>query len=560
MTRSLVVAVVAVVAMVACSQGPQLVGRSPSWRPSGGGNSDGAEATRATSSAPVTFAPTTEPAKRYNETVRPPPATELNLAITAMVKEEAKKLGMPSPIADARLFRVCDEIAEVVPENGVANNAVLEFALQRNGIIEPVPHLIIAWTGVRDVTSIVENLRTNAAEMLKEGASARVGIGQVKRLADGTSAIVFAMQQSNVVTQPIPRTLSANGSFSLDATIDARYRDPEVFVTRDDGQTEQLGIRVTKTGTFSANVACGSHTGKQQVEIAANGPLGSSVLANFPIWCAAQPPQSVTIDPSREEPPVAKPGDAEQKLFALVNRERVAAHLPALVWDESLAQVARGHSEDMHKTGLIGHLSPTTGSAADRVRAAKIKTAVVLENVARAYSISGVHDGLMNSPGHRANILSSTATNIGIGVVLGDDFSNQRALLVTQVFDRVPPVIDHDKALSAVTGKLLGVRKMAIDSELTAIARDVAAQLAAGKTRDEVWPSVRRRLDTLGKVFGKVGSVITAVSDLDGLDAKPLLGDYTPDSMGVGVAQGPHPEIGERAVWIVALFATRRQP
>jgi len=128
------------------------------------------------------------------------------------------------------------------------------------------------------------------------------------------------------------------------------------------------------------------------------------------------------------------------------------------------------------------------------------------------------------------------------------------------VFDRVPPVIEHDKALSAVTAKLLGVRKMAIDPELTAIARDVAAQLAAGKTRDEVWPSVRRRLDTLGKVFGKVGSVMTAVSDLDGLDAKPLLGDYTPDSMGVGIAQGPHPDIGERAVWIVALFATRRQP
>jgi hypothetical protein len=206
---------------------------------------------------------------------------------------------------------------------------------------------------------------------------------------------------------------------------------------------------------------------------------------------------------------------------------------------------------------LIGHLSPTTGSAADRVRAAKIKTAVVLENVARAYSVQGVHDGLMNSPGHRANILSTSATNLGIGVVLGD-VSGQRALLVTQVFSRVPPVIEPAKALELVTQKLVGVRKMAVDKDLSQLAGEVAVLLAAGKTRDEVWPTVRRRLDAMGKVFTRVGSVITAVSELESLDARPLIGDYTPDVVGVGVAQGPHPEIGDRAVWIVALFATRR--
>src|SRR5262249_23370241 len=145
-----------------------------------------------------------------------------------------------------------------------------------------------------------------------------------------------------------------------------------------------------------------------------------------------------------------------------------------------------------------------------------------------------------------------------IGVVFGDDVSGQRALLVTQVFSRVPPVIDPSKALELVTGKLVAVRKMAVDKDLSQIAGEVAALLAAGKTRDEVWPAGRRRLDTMGKTFTKVGRVITAVSELDTLDAKPLLGDYTPDVVGVGVAQGPHPEIGDHAVWIVALFATRR--
>jgi uncharacterized protein YkwD len=538
-----------VLVVAACSEGPQLVGSQPSWR-------NGQTPDRL--AAPVTFAPTTEPAKRYNEAVQAPPATELNTAITTMVKQEAKKLGIPAPVADARLFRVCDEIAEVVPENGVANNAVLEFALQRNGIIEPVPHLIIAWSGVRDVASLVDNLRPNAIEMLREGATARLGIGAVKRLADGTNAIVFAMQSSGVTTQPIPRTLPANGSFALDANVDPRYRDPEVFVTRDDGQTEQLGIKLAKPGSFSVSVACGAHTGKQQVEIAANGPLGSTVLANFPVWCGTEPPQTVTIDPSRDDGPVTSTADAEQKLFQAVNRERASAHLSPYVWDDQLAAVARGHSEDMHKTNLIGHLSPTTGGAADRVHAANIKTALVLENVARAYSVAGVHEGLMNSPGHRANIMSTSATNIGIGVVFGDDNAGQRALLVTEVFSRVSPIIDRAKALDIVTQKLVAARKMTVDPQLSQIAGSVAVSLAAGKSRDEVWPDVRRRLDAMGRAFGKVGSVITAVSELDSLDAKPLIGDYAPDAMGVGVAQGPHPEIGANAVWIVVLFAQKR--
>jgi hypothetical protein len=99
---------------------------------------------------------------------------------------------------------------------------------------------------------------------------------------------------------------------------------------------------------------------------------------------------------------------------------------------------------------------------------------------------------------------------------------------------------------------------MTVDPQLSQIAGSVAVSLAAGKSRDEVWPDVRRRLDAMGRAFGKVGSVITAVSELDSLDAKPLIGDYAPDAMGVGVAQGPHPEIGANAVWIVVLFAQKR--
>ena len=84
-----------------------------------------------------------------------------------------------------------------------------------------------------------------------------------------------------------------------------------------------------------------------------------------------------------------------------------------------LVQVARAHSRDMRDTGVVAHVSPTTGSAGDRVRAGNIKSSLVLENVARAYGVGEAEEGLMNSPGHRANILSRDATHMGLGVVLG---------------------------------------------------------------------------------------------------------------------------------------------
>ena len=58
--------------------------------------------------------------------------------------------------------------------------------------------------------------------------------------------------------------------------------------------------------------------------------------------------------------------------------------------------------------------------------------------------------------------------------------------------------------------------------------------------------------------YSKVGSVITAVADLAAVDGKELVGDYRPDDIGVGIAQGTHPEIGEGAIWIVVLMAERR--
>jgi len=537
----------------ACSgTGPQRVGVQPSWRQG--------EARTTAAVGPVTFAPASAPVVRYNDGLEPAPHTPLNDAVTAAVRDAAARAGLPAPVADARLFRACAELAEIVPEQGVVSYTLIEFALQRNGIIEPSPHLIVVWGDVESPDLIVEQLQPRLAEYLGDGNSARLGVGYAKRNADGTGVVVFALQGSGVSTAPIPRAVAARGTISIDAVLDARYRDPEVFVTRDDGSTQRLELKPGRRGGFTSQVGCGSHTGRQQIEITASDAAGSTVLANFPVWCATSPPRSVTVDPVPDDTLVASPEEAERLLLGDVNRDRVAAGLPALVWDERVAEVARGHSEEMRRTHVVSHISPTTGSAADRVRAAKIRTAVVLENVARTYGVNETHDGLMNSPGHRANIMTAVATHIGIGVRFGEPVSGHREMFVTQVFTRIPPTIDPARAVATVRDKLAAARHLLQTTRLGGLAQQLADALAAGSSRDQAYAVIKNQIDSLGKTYQRIGSVITATADLAALDGQGLVGDSIASDVGIGVAQGPHPEIGDNAIWVVILLANRRTP
>lgn len=545
----------AAVVLTACpSSRPQRVGEQPSWR--GGGTSAHTESLKAPS--PVTFAPSREAAVRYNEGFETAPHSALGDAVVAAVREAAQKAGTQIPVADARLFRACEELAAVVPEEGVVGYSLVEFAMQRNGIIEPSPHLLVVWGNIDSPEQIVEQLQPRLAEILADGATTRVGVGAVKRMADGSGAVVFALQGSGVTTSPIPRQVPAGGSFALDAVVDTHFHEPEVFVTYNEGSTERLDLKLGHAGGFTTSVRCGSHKGRQQVEITASDQKGSTVLANFPVWCGAEPPTSLTIESSGADAVATSTAEAEQRLLALVNRDRQAAGLPALLWDERVADVARGHSQEMRRTKNVAHISPTTGSAADRVRAAKIKTAVVLENVARAYGVGEAHEGLMNSPGHRTNIMSTSATHIGIGVVFGEEISGRREIFITQVFTRVPPKIDPARAAETVLQRVMAVHRVKSSAQLAGLAQRLADALATGKSREEGYALIKQPIDQLGNLYARVGSVITAAGDLDTVDGKSLLGDAAPDDVGIGIAQGPHPEIGEGAVWIVVLLGQKR--
>jgi uncharacterized protein YkwD len=121
----------------------------------------------------------------------------------------------------------------------------------------------------------------------------------------------------------------------------------------------------------------------------------------------------------------------QRLMLDLINADRQANGLSAVAWDEGAAQAATAHAEDMAAQGYFSHWN-TKGWGPDVRYGLAGGTDVIKENVAsqwRRYDdgrpapiddwsevVREAQTGLMNSPGHRANILDPFHTHVGIGI------------------------------------------------------------------------------------------------------------------------------------------------
>ena len=112
----------------------------------------------------------------------------------------------------------------------------------------------------------------------------------------------------------------------------------------------------------------------------------------------------------------------EQEVFNLVNQIREENGLPPFVYNGTLAETARAHSQDMVDRNFFNHNNPDGQSPFDRMKANGIRYSMAAENIAAGYpSPEAVVEGWMNSEGHRANILGS-CKELGVGLALGGSY------------------------------------------------------------------------------------------------------------------------------------------
>lgn len=108
---------------------------------------------------------------------------------------------------------------------------------------------------------------------------------------------------------------------------------------------------------------------------------------------------------------------SEAKMLVLVNNERTSRGIKALVSDTRLVKLARDYGTFMWENHYFGHYDSEGHDVAYRLQMAGIPYQFAGENLALAPTVEIAHTGLMNSPGHRANILDTDFKKIGIGVI-----------------------------------------------------------------------------------------------------------------------------------------------
>jgi len=134
-------------------------------------------------------------------------------------------------------------------------------------------------------------------------------------------------------------------------------------------------------------------------------------------------------------------------MWALVNHDRLnpansaetqGGHALSLRWNENLAAVARAHSRDMLERRFFSHVNPDGHSPAERINAAGIPWQALGENIAINGTVPGGEDAFMDEPrfqkNHRANVLNTKYTDVGIGIVQAPNGS----YYITQDFIATP--------------------------------------------------------------------------------------------------------------------------
>jgi len=144
-----------------------------------------------------------------------------------------------------------------------------------------------------------------------------------------------------------------------------------------------------------------------------------------------QPEPTPQPEPEPAQPaPVHGLSSDEQKMVDLVNQERVSRGLKPLQVDMDLVKLARMKSQDMVDNNYFSHTSPTYGSPFQMMKDYGVSYRTAGENLAGAPNVNTAHTNLMNSDGHRANILNPDYTHIGIGIVKGSKYGQ----IYTQLF------------------------------------------------------------------------------------------------------------------------------
>ena len=503
------------------------------------------------------FQATGTPASEYStepaatDALRGPHASRVAQGLARALQTQRMQL-----VPDGRLGELAARVGDELDAQGSPPPyAAIDLWTHHLGMFEPAPHLLVL--AQNDAGTLAERVERELDQILGQQRYTHVGAATLER--DGTVFAVVVLSWRWARIDPVPRSLPAGATIALRGELQRGVHDAELVVSYPDGTSFRSAA---KPGTSFALEAPTRGRGEHRVELLANSELGDTVVANFPVYVGVPPTTSILVAGELADASGAQLDEAAAKrhLFELVNRERKRAGLSTLVARDDLERIARAHSEDMQQHGFVGHTSPTTGDASARVKRAGVRTSLVLENIGRGYSADEVHRGLMDSPGHRANVLNPDATHIGLGLVLAPE--DQRiAYLVTELFARFAEKIDVEDARDDLFASVnrertrRGLRALVNDKTMAELAAQTAQTFftEAHSDRQRLVEQLNKNAASKQLGYARIGTMLTVVTAAQEAAAIDALLDPNARGLGLGLAQGTRDDTIENAIAVVAL-------
>jgi len=505
------------------------------------------------STTPATYTTSGVGAARY--VTRPPTGASLRGPHAYRVGRgiEQATAGSASLTGDPRLAELARLVVEHELEHGVLPpGAAIDLWAHHLGLWEPPP--AIALIKHHDPEVIAERVASDVAEATRGHRFTHYGAYTTEMPGAAVAGLVLSFRWADIA--PVPRELRKGSTIALRGELAAELGDPQIVVVPPDGHVRRGPAQKGRRFAFELPA---EDEGEYRVELLASSRLGPTVVANFPVYVGVPPRTQLTA--ATDEASTSGSAEAVQsKLFELIQADRERLGRAPLERMEALDAIALSHSIDMRDSGFVGHTSPTTGSAAERVQRAGVRVALVLENVGRGYSAEGVHRGLMDSPGHRQNILSADVSHVGIGVVEVAE-GEGRAYLVTEVFTHVAQRIDPEDAaddlmeLLADKRRAAGMRDAPHDEAMSELCAAAAREYFASDAQERpLIEALSRKAAKMKLPYQRLGAMMLVVSSIRQASEVAALLDRDAKGIGIGIAQGTRRDTVDNAIAVVVLI------
>jgi len=428
------------------------------------------------------------------------------------------------------------------------------------------------WVGAfamreKSLQDIFAQMRKRSLLDVKSCTHVGIGVYSASHSKYGPNVLwcTLAFLDYGVKLEPLPQSVAPESVLRIQGVCLPGYSHPRLFVSLPEGKVINIHNSLASPTHFLFKMPFDQGSGKYTLEIMVDDPrLGPRVAALIPVQAGDTGSRLTAPDLNSTRDEFKTIQEAADFLFLLVNRARAEHGIKPLQPDLILQSTAMSHSRDMARHGYCAHFNPKGESPLRRLKNHGGRGEVA-ENISCTHSISAAHQGLMESPGHRANILNEDFTHMGIGVA-----RLAKQYYVTQLFQKKGAREDPEQIRQTIIQWLnrertqKGLPPQVLDPILMQTSGDHSSRMVSEKSlRGE--KGAREFQKQFSRRGGKAKTLVVHMLVTDSTqelikqiakeDSTFLDRKFT--HMGIGVHAGYGDGQDERMVWVTLGFSSR---